>query len=59
MPVCGASLLTEDWAEIQLYLWRSSDRCVIVEAQRRAGNAMKTEKLLMHQEPRQCCREKI
>ena len=45
MPVCGASLLTEDWAEIWLYLWRGSGECVIVEAQQRAGNAVKSEKL--------------
>ena len=43
MPVCGASMLTNDWVKIRLYLWRGSDGCVIVEAQRRAGNAAKSE----------------
>ena len=28
--VCGEFLLTEDWAEIRLYLWKGSDVCVIV-----------------------------
>ena len=59
MPVCGAFLLTEDWAEIWLYLWRGSDGCVIMEAHQRAGNAVKYEKLQMHQEPPQRCRAKF
>ena len=59
MPVCDASHLTEDWGEIRLYLWRGSDGFVIVEAQRRAGNRVKSEKLRMHQEPPRHCREKI
>ena len=29
-PVCGVSLLTEDWAEIRLYLWKGSDGCIIM-----------------------------
>ena len=45
MPVCGASLSTKDWAEIRLYLWRVFDIFAIVEAQQRAGNAVKSEKL--------------
>ena len=45
-PVCAASLLTEDWAEIRLYLWRGSDGCVIVEAQRRAGDAVTSYKCI-------------
>ena len=56
MPVCGASLLNKGWAEVQLYLWRGSDRCVIVEDQWRDGNTVKSEKLKMHQEPPQRCR---
>ena len=59
MPVCGASLLTKDWSEIRLYLWRDYDGYVIVEAQRRSGNVVKIEKLRMYQEPPQRCREKI
>ena len=44
-PVCGVSLLTEDLAEIRLYLWKGFDRYVIVLAQRRAGHAVKSEKV--------------
>ena len=49
MPVCGASLLTEDWADVRLCLWIVSDGYEIVEAQRRDVNAVKSEKLQMCQ----------
>ena len=59
MTVCGASILTKDWAEIWLYLWIGSDGCVILESQRRSSNAVKSENLRMHKEPSQRCREKF
>ena len=51
MPIYGASLLTEDLLKIWLYIWRGSDMCVIVEAQQRDGNVVKSEKLRVHHEP--------
>ena len=51
MPIYSTSLLTEDLLKIWLYLWRGSDICVIVEAQQRVGNAVKSEKLRVHHEP--------
>ena len=59
MPIYGASLLTEDMLKIWLYLWRGSDICVIVEAQKRAGKAVKSEKLRVHHEPTRHCRKKV
>ena len=58
-PVCGTSMLTEDWAEIQLYIWKGSDVCVIMQAQWRAGNEVKSEKLQMQQEPPRHYRDNI
>ena len=58
MPVFGAYQLTKDWEDIRLYLWRVSDGCLIVEDQQRASNAVKSEKLQMHQEPPRLFREK-
>ena len=46
VPVCSVSLLTEDMAEIRLYLWRFSDGCVVEEAQRRGGDAVTSHKCI-------------
>ena len=51
MHFCSASLLTEDWAEIRLYIRRGCDGYVILEDKRRDDNAVKSKNLLMHQEP--------
>ena len=33
VPIFDASFLTRDWKEIRFYIWRGSDRSVIVESQ--------------------------
>ena len=51
------TMLTEDLLKIWLYLWIGSGICEIVEAQKRAGNAVKSEKLRVHHEPPRHCRK--